>query len=118
MAEIRAEGGGKLINKNLLSHPITPLRCGSDPQRTHDYVSELVRLSAPLILRARIAERPQSVALLGPGREAMNHHVMTRQTLIRHGTDIVRRAALIASIVAGATMWAFTMIRTAGIELG
>jgi hypothetical protein len=43
---------------------------------------------------------------------------MRRQILIRHRDDILRRGIVAVSITAGAGLWAFTMIRMAGIELG
>jgi hypothetical protein len=42
---------------------------------------------------------------------------MTRQTLIRHRADILRRGLLLTLITVGAAMSAFTLLRVAGIEL-
>ena len=48
---------------------------------------------------------------------SMTRQVFTREILIRHRGEILRRSALALSIAAGAAMWAFTMIRIAGVEL-
>jgi hypothetical protein len=42
---------------------------------------------------------------------------MTRQTLIRHRSAILRRAVVVGSIIAGGLMWAYTMALMTGSEL-
>jgi hypothetical protein len=42
---------------------------------------------------------------------------MTRQALLRHRADILRRGALVVSITAGAALWALTMLRASGVEV-
>jgi hypothetical protein len=42
---------------------------------------------------------------------------MTRQTLIRHRSEILRKAAVVGSILAGGLMWAYTMALMTGSEL-
>jgi hypothetical protein len=41
---------------------------------------------------------------------------MTRRALIRHRADILRKAAVIGSILAGGLMWAYTMALMTGSE--